>query len=462
MKPFAPHASAGRAPWARGLLLAAAILAAPVAAQEGLKVGAAGWSQVSVVGHSSDTALGADHDGKSVFSWGAQIDLSSRVSERLSIAAGVGLAAGHSMRSMPGEPTGYAPMVISPYVSEANFIYGKPSLFLRGGMFSYVYNPDAKNLGAYLLRGPVYPGYLVSGFETKHVLPVANIWGLQLHHEAGNFRHDLFLVSETDVYPYYDLSPAYVATWRAHRSLEVGAGVNLYHYLPVDGRLTSDKDPAHKYVGGRPGTVDSAGTPKDTLYLDTTSIGFRGVKLMARASFDPKAFFDASSFGPQDLKVYAEVALLGLENSEAHKAMYGDYLHRMPVMVGVNLPVFRLLDHLSFEVEWYGAPFADDMENYLTGYVKPSPLPVGWYVPAGGAVTVNHNADKNVTRDNWKWSLHGARLVGERVRVSFQVANDHWRPGIYRGDGDTKLARRQAITVAPEDWYTSFKLAYFF
>jgi hypothetical protein len=432
------------------LLLSAAAFALPAAphAQEGIKIGAAGWSQISVVGNSSDTAGGADHNGKSALSYGAQISLGSRVSDKLSIATGVGLAAGHSMFSMPGDPTGYAPLGIGAYVSEANFTYnfGSQSLFLRGGMFSYIYNPDVKNLGLYLLRGPVYPGFVVSGFETKHVLPVANMIGLQLHHEIGNFRQDFILSSETEFYPYFDLSPAYVAGYRPHPSLDLGAGVNFYHYIPVDGKLTTDK--SYNYVQG-----DSAGNP-----VDTINISFRGIKLMARASFDPKAFFDARALGPEDLKLYGEVALIGLDNSDAHKDMYGELRQRMPVMFGVNLPVFRALDHLSFEMEWYGAPFHDDMEPYLTGYNKPTPFPVGWY----GTPTRNNNADQNVTRDNWKWSLHGARMIQDHVRLSFQVASDHWRPGIYRGDGDTKLAKRQSIMVTPEDWYFTTKLAYFF
>jgi hypothetical protein len=186
-------------------------------------------------------------------------------------------------------------------------------------------------------------------------------------------------------------------------------------------------------------------------------VSFKGVKIMARASIDPKAFFDAGRLGPQDLKLYGEVALIGLDDTEAHKAMYGDYGRRMPVMGGFNFPVFGYLDHLSIEVQWHGAPFHDDLEPYRTGEgMSPTVVPLGWQNSENG------NADKNVTRDNWKWSLHGAKLIRSHVRMSFQIANDHWRPGIYRGDGDDYLPKRQAIMVNPEDWYTSFKLAYFF
>ncbi len=438
--PFRPPASRAG--------LAVLLLAAVAFPDEGPKLGAAGWSQVSIVGHSSDTAEGAAHDGKSQYSWGAQLSLASRVTDRLSIAAGVGIAAGHSIRTM-NELTGsgYAPMSVGGYVSEANFTYafgGGSALTLRGGLFSYIYNPDVKNLGLYLLRGPVYPGFVLSGFETKHVLPVANMLGLQLRHRMGSFTQDFILQSDIEFYPYYDLSPAYVASWRAHPGIEVGAGINLHHYIPVDGELTTDK--SNPYI-----VTDTSGAATDTI-----NVSFKGIKLMARAVIDPKAFFGTGAMGEEDLKLYGEAALIGLDNTEAHKAMYGGYGQRMPVMVGFNIPVFGFLDHLSLEAQWYGAPFHDDLEPYRTGYTKPTVNPVGWQN------SENTNTDRNVTRDNWKWSLHGARVIQSRVRVSFQVANDHWRPGIYRGDGDANLPKRQAIMVAPEDWYTSFKLAYFF
>lgn len=440
------------------LLVAATLaLGAASARSEGdIRLGAAGWSQVSVVGHSSDT-IGYDgfsrysHNGKTQLGWGGQLSLESRVTDQLRIAAGVGIVAGHALRSYLDETTGYAPLWVGGYVSEASFAYrisgdATSGWMLRGGLFPYVYNPDVKNLGLYLLRGPVYPGFVISGFETKHVLPVANLAGLQLRHVAGNLTQDFILQSEMDYYPYFDLSPAYVATWRAHPAVELGAGVNFYHFIPVDGKLTNDKN--YDYVKG-----DSLGNP-----VDTIPVSFKGIKLMARASFDPKHFFPATALGEEDLKLYGEVALIGLDHSDAHKDMYGELHHRMPVMVGFNLPVFGAFDHLSLEVQWYAAPFHDDMEPYLTGTNPPSPRPVGW----GGTPTSNNNADKNVTRDNWKWSLHGARTIHDRVRVSAQVANDHWRPGIYIGDGDTNLPKRQAVLVSPKDWYFTGKIAWFF
>jgi hypothetical protein len=58
--------------------------------------------------------------------------------------------------------------------------------------------------------------------------------------------------------------------------------------------------------------------------------------------------------------------------------------------------------------------------------------------------------------------LHGSKKIQEHVLISFQVANDHFRPGIFDGYADSSPPHRDAVMVAPKDWYSSLKLAYFF
>src|SRR6185436_8600879 len=140
-------------------------------------------------------------------------------SGKLDIQAGIGAGGGHTIVPKVTTPGGgYVPFGVGPYVAQANFTLhreGDASLFLRGGLFAYDYASDNQNLGLYLLRGPVYPGYVLSGFETKWVLPVANMLGLQFHQELGSFSHDLLIQVETEFYPFYDVSPAYVASFKA-------------------------------------------------------------------------------------------------------------------------------------------------------------------------------------------------------------------------------------------------------
>lgn len=439
----------------RGRLLTVALggLLATTAPALALELGdlefqAAGWTQYSYILNSSDKGDGQNYDGRSLIGNGAQLTFKRTFSDRMDGAVGFGVALGHTVNGATSRYGGYAPATLNPYIAEANVTYHvtrteNSGLFVRGGFFPYNYNPDVKNLGLYMLRGPVYPGVLVSGFETKHVLPVANMLGVQIGHRLGGFRQDFLLNSETELAPFYDLSPAYVASYSTGRFLRVGGGVNFYHLIPIDGKTTRGE----------------AWSVPNSVVQSTDTVSFSGTKLMANASLDPKALFGDGIFGREDLKIYAEIALIGLDNDSLHEALYGTLTERMPVMVGINLPVsypsFRILDHLSLEVQWYGSRLRDDLTGYNhTSGVRPSPLPA--INPAAPAET------PRVTRDDWKWSLHGARMFGEHVKWSVQAANDHFRPGIYAGDGDNNPPRRQGILITPKDWYLSTKLAYFF
>ncbi len=437
---------------------------------EGISLHAAGWIQLSRIGNSSDTVIytgfhkGA-FDGQTVLSPGAQIELDARLSERLNIATGIGVVAGNSLAVGPlGTNGGYALPGAYSYVSNAHFTYifanaATSNLALSGGLFPYSYNPDVKNLGLYLLRGPVYPGILISGFETKHTLTVANMLGLQLHHRVGNFQQDFLLSSEMEYYPFFDLSPAYVASYLAHPSLRLGAGVNFYHLIPADGKLTGGRrsDNQTNWFYRDTTGVGAGGQP------DTTNLGYNGTKLMANASFDPKLFFGSASWlGPEDLKLYGEVALIGLDRSKAYRKVYGDYSKRMPVMVGFNVPTFKVLDELSVEMEWYGSEAEDNLDNYtIQGSSHPaSPYPTNWDQNTSSS-TFNQLTHKD-TRDNWKWSLHASLKLDTHVQFSFQVANDHYRPGVYHGYGDSNPPYQGSVMVTPKDWYLTTKLAYFF
>ncbi len=434
--------------------------------EKGVKLGAAGWLQFNLVGKSSDTmgttgySRGA-FDGKNIFSPGGQLTLDAVLSDRLNIAAGFGMVSGYNLAHTFSENNlSYALPGTGAYVAEANFSYKfldrlDAKVSLTGGLFPYDYNSDVKNLGLYLLRGPVYPGVLISEFETKHVLPVANMMGLELHAEWKNLSQDFLLPSDLENYPYFDLSPTYVIGYQAHSSLHIGAGVSFYHLIPVDPDLTRGlkSDGEHHWFYADPADTIGGKAP------DTTRLGFAGTKLMANASFDPKKLFgNMDALGPEDLKLYGEVALIGLDNDKAHTKIYGDYLHRMPVMVGFNLPAFRFLDHLSLEVEWYGSKVQDNLNNFNQGYSDISPYPTNWRPDANG----NFYSKFSSVRDNWKWSLHGSRTLQQHILLSFQVANDHYRPGIYQGYDDVHPPSREAILITPSDWYLSTKLAYFF
>jgi hypothetical protein len=219
--------------------------------------------------------------------------------------------------------------------------------------------------------------------------------------------------------------------------------------------------------------VDTTGPKRDT-----TMLSFQGTKVMANFSFDPKAFTGSGELlGPEDLKLYGEVAVIGLNTTKAYNALYGKLTNRMPVVVGFNLPAFKFLDLLSLEVEWYGARFRDDHTRYRSAagfYESPIPVsnsflgrnPTTFTDSAGVVHTVvsgtnvpfdEADVEKNQRSDNWKWSLYGSRIIQDHFKVSFQVANDHLRPGGTQGQPSF-----DAVLTTPKDWYWMTKVAYFF
>ncbi len=418
-----------------------------------------GWGQYGRVESSSDTTTG-NYNGNFTHAAGAQILLNNKFSERLNINLGLGMTERHYLGGGLTNRRGRSAVIVTPYIVQANAVYSfwsgdEKELRLSAGYLNYNYNPDVKNLGLYLLRGPVYPGIVLSGFENKYVLPLANFLGLQLHHRSGGFSQDLLLNSETELWPLYDVSPAYVAQYQFGKILRLGGGVNLYHYIPIESKLTN---PTHPALTGEPNDsttavtdpgqrvliwVDTTTNPRDTTYLS-----FKGTKVMFSASLDMKEIFGGiESMGPEDLKLYSEVAIIGLDASKAYKDIYGPISERIPVMVGLNLPAFKILDHLSVEVEYYKAQFKDDLQRYepSSAYYM-SPLPV------------ENRTNLDLKRDDIKWSIHAAKSF-EHVRISAQVANDHSRPG---GKLLDQASEWESLYTTPKDWYWMTKMSFFF
>jgi hypothetical protein len=403
---------------------------------------------------SSDTS--SFHYSKNrIQSVGAQFAMGARFSERFNVDAGLGIVERHYLSGSIGDNGGRTPFVWSPYVVKADFQYAfwngdGRRLALTGGYFPYSYNPDVKDLGLYLTRGPVYPGILISGYDSKYTKPIANTLGLRLQHQAGGFEHNLLATSEIENYPLFDLSLVYIAGYDFGKALHIGGGVNLYHVLPIDRKLTSPDTFAYdgsdfSAYNGNP--YSRTWVYIDSLAHDTTHLSFAGTKVMANASFDPKAFFDSGAFGPEDLKLYGEVALIGLKNTAPYRALYGDYKHRMPVMVGFNIPAFRFLDHLSLEVEWYGAKFKDDLARFQATTANPqSPLPV------------QNPTHLDLGRDDWKWALHATKTMGQ-FQLMAMAANDHTRSG---GTLTSPSSEWESIFVTPKDWYWVARAGFFF
>lgn len=456
------------------LLAGAGAVAVSALAGDGVsyRIHGQGWAQAGRLMHASDTLFGSDVakvSGTSMQSLGAQITVDADLGEHWSGAFGVGAyQVSHTLGSQAYhtfEPNFLNFSTFKSYIAQANLTYfrgdkGHPWFSFTAGNFSYDYNPDVKNLGLYLLRGPVYPGVLMSGFQEFDTDTTKSTQvGFKMHNAVGNFSHDLLFVNERVLPPLFDWSLAYVAKYRAFGALEIGGGVNFYRLVPYSnpletpGRIKNNTD-ALKSID----TVGSAGDSAKWVYDS-----HQGIKLVGMFSLDPKRWFSLARLGTEDLKLYGEAAVIGLKN---YGTYYDDISRRIPVMVGFNIPTFGILNLLSLEVEWYGSPHRNDL-----AYVgNPSAIVAPWMwqgqslTPLSSPSPVSPGAYADSTRDNVKWSLFMQKTVSKHVRFTGQIANDHYRPSplVNSAAGIGTTGGTQAVLTSSSDWYFMGRLGFFF
>jgi hypothetical protein len=405
------------------------------------------------------------------------------IGDRLDVRAGVG---GLFWYSIPGPTPGYSnvgPFVTTtkfgPGITRADMAYRfgdpqNPVATLQAGFFPYKYNPDAKNLGEYLLRSGTYPGYLTTG--GWNILSEAGFMmqGLRLNVSLwdGKFQSEFLLPIERELPPNGDISPTYIGSLKPVRGIELGGGVTCNHCISVkpsatspERKYSSSSTELDKYGNGsgviirNPSFVDSLpvtdlfGSNPKYIYDSTNFYTFQGIKLMARASVDPKAFVPMSFLGPEDLKVFGEIAVLGWKN---YPFYYEKRSERMPIMFGFNAPTriptpsgsIKLLDLLTFQMEYYNSRFPNSMDNAYRYQMPTFP-----FVDSTGIAQRDPNLfdpdSKEVTRDNWKWSVYAKREIVKGMRLYGQVANDHLRVPYFTGEHSAL----PVTNIQGRDWY---------
>jgi len=293
-----------------------------------LRLHSQAWTQAGQIMHATDT-LQANFNGNREQSMGMQVNGAVELGENLEGGFGFGMSqVYHSLGDLQQEKFTLSKFIN--YVSEARVTYtlggtGNHVFSATLGDFAYNYQPEVKNLGLYLFRGPVYPGFLVSGFEDFHTDTTrASFLGIHLHHAIGSFQHDLILSSERDLPPSFDWSLGYVAKYRPMDGLEIGAGVNFYHLIPDNADITTPSDRAVPGLFSKDSNLIAAGGPVDPYqlqYMEVTAPGdtvvytHQGTKLMAMFDFDIKQAFGLNSgFGKKDLILYGEGAVIGVKN----------------------------------------------------------------------------------------------------------------------------------------------------
>jgi hypothetical protein len=236
--------------------------------------------------------------------------------------------------------------------------------------------------------------------------------------------------------PYYDFSLTYLASYPIGKILDIGVGVMADRIIAVRTEFTN-RDSMDIEV--RQDTTDSiidydfVGNPIYEVkpVIEKIDYSHRGTKLSFRAALDIKAIFGSPElFGKEDLKIYGEWAWLGVKN---YRVYYEKPLERMPIMFGLNIPAFNLLDYFSVEAEWYSS-LNDNTPPYEPNDVYPHEIPTG-------------------SKDDWKWSVSLKRSLTDNLAIYARASRDHLR----LQDASGAVERFERI-IEKEHWYWSSKI----
>ncbi len=500
------------------------------------------WDYGMVVKGRYPDAVDNVADGQVLTRTGLFINQSGVFNDRLNLSVTLGgilfwslperseLTAFHTRILFPGGALGEA---------RASYVFGdieEPFLEVKAGFFPIKYNSDAKNLGEYLYRSGTYPGVLYSGGWSyiNSAAYMAQGFGFRLNTLEGKWVHDLTFTLERGLEPTNNISPAFVSTFKAS-SFEIAAGFQWAHLIPLkpEEMITPDASAFNAYyldsglpvayddslgeafkphyrtgdtaivdqsdsrwgmeMPGRPGknyvTADENGIPGEALGYYT----FQGIKTMARASLNLGNLLGMDDSQSQDaFKIYSELALLGVEDQPF---FYEDKSERMPIMFGINIPTFGLLDILSFEVEYRKSRFPNDI-RYL--FENQFPIAIAdvedysVYDPDHPQFTDYNNSrrssalkflgleddsrydsgspdfdpsiqdlraqlNEKFEEDDWKWSLYARRQIMEGLTLSGQVASDHQRHFTITAK-DGPRPNDFPTTLLPKEWYFILRL----
>jgi hypothetical protein len=311
------------------------------------------------------------------------------------------------------------------------------SLLVEAGFFQYTFNPDAKNLGNYLYRSVISP----LSIWTKIDYPWADLMGVRT--EVGFLDNKIkigaIFNSTVDFLPWYDWNLAFTGHYAPNKIINVAAAIEFDRLVSV----------GHS----------------NTWLNDSICKKMAGTKIAARFSFDPKPLFGSLSFfGPEDCKLYGEAAVIGQNDSTLNVGdtsvphigppiyWMGMPIRRMPLLLGINIPGFKVLDVISLELEWFKSPYPNDWQGALTqgGNAEPVPLDISgspWLI------------DNYVKKDNFKWSIYAKKRVFSNFEVMVFAANDHT---IYKAFNLGSNNCPEQSLRKPNDWHWYGELRFYF
>ena len=315
---------------------------------------------------------------------------------------------------------------VYPHVASGIFSYDIGTISnmeMEFGYFPFKYNLDVRNLGEYLFRCNTYPPSVITNFD----MTFSRLAGGRVSTTFMDMVNLQVLLTQENILPsFYDPSLTVLADVNIKKTFDIGAGIMFNRFIAVDSLATwamSRLSPPSTYFD----TVDSV----------TKTLTHSGMKVMSRFSFDPKRLLFSESngiFGENDLRLYGEIALLGLQD---YPIYYQDWKKRIPRMIGFNFPCFKVLDVAAFELEYYGW-------NYSNGYL--------WVVMDGTAVPNSASgdySDRDYNNDNWKWTVYLKKTFYRHSYILLQFANDHWSLPQY----DEKNYDRDEFCGRNTHWY---------
>jgi hypothetical protein len=426
-----------------------------------------GWNITSVYDHRwiSDACVG--------------IFAATRIDEHLKVLMGFeGQLAFpfNTYAEQPNEELVYTRNAINSFwVSQGEGIYtfgdlSGTSLEIEAGYFPYKYNQEVRNLGEYLFRTYCYPPIMLNLFDRTFT----ELMGVRVGNTLGGlFHHDLILHSESKQYPFNDFSLSYLADINNPELLFVmphfitlGGGIQFYRMITVreeldffhghsDANLISRDTVAMRY---NPATQDTQPV------ISEQWMGFPGTKVMGRATVDFKKLLpqDISDLlGKEALKVYGEIAVLGWKNYEK---FYEDRSQRMPMTLGCNSPTLKIFHFLNIGVLDKIIDMIDlDILNGEIEYLNS----IYWnstYQVANNMIPLQDQTCDSTSilgkHEKLKWSLYAKKLIGKRMTISAQVANDHLIPK--SSHARQGIQDYHDVTLRHGDWWWNFRARFDF
>jgi hypothetical protein len=404
------------------------------------------------------------------------------------------------------------------YVEEGKGVwtYGpkeRPSWRTSLGWQYYKDDPHTRIFGDYLIRSMIYPNLVFTSFHKART----QVFGLRLENNPNSiFGHNFLATSETQRYPYYDISLVYSANAKFGNIFEVGAGVNWVSAIPIrpsrttpgggeyftvadntykevpfqtdkaikgpDGqviktvtirKISSDTgelvvvDPLGsrdssrfellngKMAGLLGGLKPSQGgynnpelsklTPSgsNNLYPELggteTKYSFSGQTLTFRAALNLLA--GESALGKDPFKIYTEAAVLGWKN---YPGFYENRRDRIPMMMGINLPTFNIVDFLAVEGEYYPSKLAP---TWLSRFRRNVPQPGTGEIESFDTPWIFPERYK---KDDWKWGLTTKKSF-QGVAIAAQGGSDHMHSSTFDESFHEIMSR-------PSHWYFMFRM----